>query len=92
MPGTTAGRHGSHLPNAVASRLRRLCEKAGVTVITPHGLRHTYATLPVEAGVPDRVIADQLGHRDTRFTASLYVHPAQATRPAILAKAEGWES
>ena len=81
-----------HLPNAVAERFKRLCRQAGVTVITPHGLRHTYATLLVEAGVPDRVIADQLGHRDTRFTASVYVHPPQATRAAILAKAEGWES
>jgi integrase len=81
-----------HLPNAVAARFKRLCRQAGVTVIAPHALRHTYATLLVEAGVPDRVIADQLGHRDTRFTASVYVHPPQATRAAILARAEGWEA
>lgn len=74
------------------SRFKRLCKNADVPVLTPHGLRHTYATLLVEAGVPDRVIADQLGHRDTRFTASVYVHPPQATRAAILARAEGWEA
>jgi integrase len=79
------------LPNAVASRFKRLCKQADVPELTPHGLRHTYATLLVESGVPDRVIADQLGHRDTRFTASVYVHPPQATRAAILARAEGWE-
>jgi integrase len=80
------------LPNAVASRFKRLCRQAGVPVLTPHGLRHTYATLLLERGVSDRIIADQLGHADTRFTASVYQHPAEVTRAAILARAEGWEN
>jgi hypothetical protein len=46
----------------------------------------------IASGVPDRVVADQLGHRDTRFTNSAYVHPPQTTRAAILARAEGWEA
>jgi integrase len=66
------------LPNAVAARFERLVRKAGVTPIRIRGLRHTRATLMIADGVPDRMVADQLGHRDTRFRASVYVHPPQA--------------
>ncbi len=45
--------------------LRRLCERiakgTGIHV-SPHVFRHTYATLLRQAGVPDRVAMDLLGH------------------------------
>ena len=42
--------------------LRTACRKAGVNEITPYGLRHTNATMQMEAGVPLGVIAQQLGN------------------------------
>ncbi|MFZ2492913.1 MAG: site-specific integrase [Thermoanaerobaculia bacterium] len=39
----------------------RVAENLGMT-LTPHVLRHTYATLLRQAGVPDRVSMDLLGH------------------------------
>jgi integrase len=41
---------------------------------TPHSLRHAAATLLLEEGVPMRVVAELLGHADTRTTAQVYSH------------------
>ncbi len=46
--------------------VRRLFERTSRdlgTRLTPHMLRHTYATLLRQSGVPDRVAMDLLGHR-----------------------------
>ena len=42
--------------------------------ISFHVLRHTYGSLLAMQGVPMRVIADQLGHADTRMTEKHYAH------------------
>jgi integrase len=48
---------------------------AGIeTPITFHGLRHTYATLALMAGVPVAVISRQLGHSDSRMIERNYGH------------------
>ena len=50
------------------------------TKITPpigfHGLRHTWASLAVMAGMPLMVVAKNLGHRDTRMVEMHYGHMA----------------
>jgi len=47
---------------------------AGVRPITPHGLRHTTATLLLGAGVPVQVVAQRLGHSDVTMTLNTYAH------------------
>ncbi len=42
--------------------------------VTPHSLRHSFATLLLEEGVPMRVVADQMGHSSTRITEATYSH------------------
>lgn len=42
--------------------LRRVIQKAEVKSITPHGLRHTHATLLISKNVSVKVIADRLGN------------------------------
>lgn len=44
--------------------------------VTFHILRHTHGSLLAMRGVPMRVIADQLGHADTRMTERHYAHLA----------------
>ena len=51
-------------------------KKAGLENVNVHALRHTVATLLIEGGVPDKAVADLMGHTDTRMT-SHYVHPSQ---------------
>jgi integrase len=46
--------------------VRRLCRKIGVTKrITPHSLRHSFVTMALDAGVPERDIIDSTGHADS---------------------------
>lgn len=48
----------------------RVAGAAGIQAkkITPHSLRHTAATLALDAGVPLRDVQQMLGHRDPRTT------------------------
>jgi len=46
------------------------------TPISFHGLRHTYASQAVMAGVPLVVVAQNLGHTDTRMVEKHYGHMA----------------
>lgn len=42
--------------------------------VTPHSFRHGLATRLLEAGIPMRVVAEQLGHSSTRITEDIYTH------------------
>jgi len=49
-------------------------ERVGVPHVKLHGARGTAASLLLEMGVPDRVIADILGHANVRVTQTHYLH------------------
>lgn len=61
-------------PDAVRTRMRRITRAAGVPPLSPHGLRHTHATLMLLAGVPLHVVSRRLGHASESFTAQQYAH------------------
>ncbi|WP_260681880.1 tyrosine-type recombinase/integrase [Alkalicoccobacillus porphyridii] len=42
--------------------LRRCIKRIGINKITPHGLRHTHATLLINQGVGVKYIAERLGN------------------------------
>jgi integrase len=55
--------------------LNRACEIAGLDpAVSFHVLRHTYGSLLAMRGVPLQVIAEALGHADTRITSRHYAH------------------
>ena len=54
--------------------MRQACERAHIVGASFHGLRHTYASLAVMAGMPLMVLAKNLGHRDTRMVELHYGH------------------
>jgi len=55
--------------------LARACEVAKICpAISFHVLRHTYGSLLAMRGVPLQVIAEALGHADTRITSRHYAH------------------
>ena len=42
--------------------------------VTPHHLRHTYASEQIAANAPDTALAYRLGHRDSSVTRRIYGH------------------
>ncbi len=59
--------------DAVQLFLKNTCQKAGITLISPHKLRHTSATLMLQNGVDIRTIMDVLGH-SSLSTTQRYTH------------------
>lgn len=51
-----------------------------------HGLRHTHATLLLEAGVPLKVVQERLGHASIAITADLYSHVTQTMQRSAVDK------
>lgn len=47
---------------------------AGLDGLTPHGLRHTAASLYISAGTPPKVVQRILGHASITVTLDLYGH------------------
>jgi len=58
--------------------LRRAAERAGLPIVNPLVLRHTWATTQLEAGVPMSYVSRSLGHSSTAFTAAVYASARQA--------------
>lgn len=58
---------------------KEACGRAKITpAITFHELRHTWASLAIMAGAPLMVVAQNLGHADTRMVEKHYGHLAQS--------------
>jgi integrase len=53
--------------------LGRICRKAGLKGVTPHVLRHTFASVAGDLGYPELTIAGLLGHAGRSVTSG-YVH------------------
>ena len=58
---------------AVDYLVRGSTASTGLTEISAHTLRHTMATLAIEAGEPMHRLRDRLGHRDVSTTI-IYTH------------------
>jgi integrase len=60
--------------------------------VTPHKLRHTYASVLIALGRDPRYVMEQLGHTDPKFTLRVYAHAmrfSEKDRARLKAFAEG---
>ena len=57
--------------DSVSQRFDGLVIRSGLPPIRLHNLRHVAATLALAAGVPMKVVFDQLGHASLAITADL---------------------
>jgi len=61
-------------PDTITRRFNRLADRAGVPHIRLHDVRHTYATLSLDAGVETKIISDRPGHASVNVTGQIYGH------------------
>lgn len=61
-------------PETVSSRFETLSRRAGLRKIRLHDLRHTAATLALQAGIPVKVVSEWLGHSSVAITLDIYSH------------------
>ena len=65
-------------PNALSYRYKAECEARNVTYVPLRDLRHTHATLSLEAGVDVVVVSRRLGHSNVTTTDRFYLRPSRA--------------
>ncbi len=61
-------------PSTVSHAFNKVIHKAGLPHIRLHDLRHTHASLLLQAGVHPKVVQERLGHSSIRVTLDTYSH------------------
>ncbi len=61
-------------PSTVSKRFGELVRGLDVPRVSLHGLRHTWASLALQAGVNPKVVSERLGHATVAFTLDRYSH------------------
>lgn len=61
-------------PRNLLRTFNNAIEKASLTKLRFHDLRHTHATLLLKQGVNPKIVAERLGHSDVRMTLDTYSH------------------
>jgi len=73
-------------PEDVSRYFRQAVKKSMLPTIRLHDLRHTHATLALQAGVHPKVVSERLGHATVSITLDTYSHaiPAMQEEAAAL--------
>ncbi|HZK23358.1 MAG TPA: site-specific integrase, partial [Atopostipes sp.] len=66
-------------PSNIRRAMSSICKQAEIKKIRFHDLRHTHATLLIEAEVPAKAVQERLGHADVRITLERYTHLSDRT-------------
>lgn len=72
-------------PQSFTDRFKRYAKAARLPAIRLHELRHSHATLALEAGVAPKVVSDRLGHATTSFTMDVYADALPAVEETAAA-------
>jgi hypothetical protein len=82
---------------ACDKRFDRLAAAAGLSRITFHDLRHSYATSALKAGLSPKVVSERIGHANVGFFLETYAHVlknddrAAAEQAASFLIGAGWD-
>ena len=84
------GRMGHRIVRScVERRFNQVCEAVEVPKRSVHKIRKTYSSFLIDMGVPERLITEQMGHKDISTTKGYYYfsHLADEVKAARLEKA-----
>ena len=73
-------------PEVVSRYFRAAVKAAGLPAISPHVLRHTHATLALQAGIHPKVVSERLGHANIAITLDTYSHAIPAMQEEAAAR------
>jgi integrase len=76
-------------PEYATRHFQALSRATGLPVIRLHDLRHSNASLALEAGVEMKVVSERLGHSQISVTADLYTHVNERVGRAAAEKIAG---
>lgn len=62
-------------PATFEYRFHRTIEKAGISDVNYHALRHSFTTACVESGMDIKTLSEILGHAKVATTLDIYTHP-----------------
>ncbi|WP_236777872.1 site-specific integrase [Anoxybacter fermentans] len=74
-------------PDAIRHRFNRVKEKSSIDVRF-HDLRHTHATLMLEAGIHPKIVQERLGHSSITITMDTYSHVLPSLQKEAVEKLE----
>lgn len=78
-------------PNALYKQLQRYIKKTGISHVTFHQLRHTYASLVNYLGADIVELASQMRHANANITLSTYTHMVRSVSDSSKKYAEEME-
>lgn len=61
-------------PDSFSKRFDRHVRDSGLPKIRLHDLRHTHASLALQAGIHPKIVSERLGHSTVSFTLDVYSH------------------
>lgn len=64
--------------NSLLRVVHRICQKSGITDVTVHGLRHSFASLCYHLQVPEKIVMEIGGWHDIGTLHRIYTHIAQS--------------
>lgn len=73
-------------PRELLHQFHRILEKAGVRKCRFHDLRHTFASLLLQAGETPKIIQELLGHSSITTTMDVYTHVAEKGKIGAIQK------
>lgn len=77
-----AGRVVTISGDAMNAGVKRACERAGVTVVTNHGLRHSFASLGYHLGISERQLMQLGGWSDYHTMHKIYIRVSESSEKA----------
>jgi integrase len=75
---------------AILRDVKRTCQRANVTVVTNHGLRHSFASLCYHLGISERQLMQWGGWADYQTMHKIYIRLAASDESKAAEKVEGF--